>query len=34
MTVVNTHLGLCLFGVRMSRAMQMQIDAMTAVVLV
>lgn len=29
MTVVNTHCGLCLFGVRMRRAMQMQIDAMT-----
>jgi hypothetical protein len=29
MTVVNTHWGLCLFGVRMRRAMQMQIDAMT-----
>jgi hypothetical protein len=34
MTVVKTHLGLCLFGVRMRRAMQMQTDAMTAVVLV
>jgi hypothetical protein len=34
MTVVKTHLGLCLFGVRMRRAMQMQTDAMTAIVLV
>ena len=32
-TVVNTHCGLCLFGVRMRRAMHMQIDAMTAIVL-
>jgi hypothetical protein len=34
MTVVNTHFGLCLFGVRMRRAMQMQIDAMTVHALV
>jgi hypothetical protein len=30
MTVVNTHVGLCLFGVRMRSAMQIAIDAMTA----
>jgi len=30
MTVVKTHFGLCLFGVRMRRAMQMQMDAITA----
>jgi hypothetical protein len=29
-TVVNTHCGLCLFGVRMRRAIQMAIDARTA----
>lgn len=29
MTVVKTHCGLCLFGVRISKAMQMQMDAMT-----
>jgi hypothetical protein len=33
MTVVNTHVGLCLFGVRTRRAMQMQIDAMTVLAL-
>lgn len=30
MTVVKTHFALCLLGVRMRRAMQMQMDAMTA----
>lgn len=30
MTVVKTHVGLCLFGVRMRRAIQIQIEAMTA----
>lgn len=34
MTVVKTHCGLCLFGVRISRAMHMQIDAMTVADLV
>jgi hypothetical protein len=28
-TVVNTHVALCLLGVRTRSAMQMQIDAMT-----
>lgn len=32
-TVVNTHLALCLFGVRTRRAIQMEIDAMTGVML-
>lgn len=30
MTVVKTHLGVCLFGVRTRRAIQMQMDAITA----
>lgn len=34
MTVVNTHLALCLLGVRTSKAIQMQIDAKTAIQLV
>jgi hypothetical protein len=33
-TVVNTHLALCLFGVRTSKAIQIHTDAKTAVKLV